>query len=54
VESIQLTRGDDSVVVSVQVPRVAAETEGTAAGEEEAEGAAAEAPAPEAAAEEEK
>jgi len=54
VESVQLTRGDDSVVVSVQVPRVAAETEETAVGEEAAEGAAAEAPTPEAAAEEEK
>jgi large subunit ribosomal protein L25 len=42
VESIQLTRGDDSVVVSVQVPRVVVETEaaGAAAGEA-AEGAAA-------------
>jgi large subunit ribosomal protein L25 len=58
VESTQLTRGDDSVVVSVQVPRVVVETE-----EEEAEGAAeeaageeaeAEAPAAEASAEEEK
>jgi len=54
VESVQLTRGDDSVVVSVQVPRVASETEEAAAGAEVAEGAAAEAPAAEASAEEEK
>ena len=54
VESVQLTRGDDSVVVSVQVPRVVSETEEAAAGAEEAEGAVAEAPAAEASAEEEK
>ena len=53
VESVQLARGDDSVVVSVQVPRVVSETEEAAAGEEEAEGAAAAAPAAEATAEEE-
>lgn len=54
VESVQLTRGDDSVVVSVQVPRVVSETEEAAAGAEEAEGAPAEAPEAEASAEEEK
>ena len=55
VESIQLTRGDDAVVVSVQVPRVAVEAETTEAAEEEvaAEGEKAAAPA-EAASEEEK
>ena len=55
VESIQLTRGDDAVVISVQIPRVAVEAETTEAAEEEvaAEGEKAAAPA-EAASEEEK
>jgi large subunit ribosomal protein L25 len=55
VESIQLTRGDDAVVVSVQVPRVAVEAETTEVAEEEvaAEGEKAAAPA-EPASEEEK
>jgi large subunit ribosomal protein L25 len=55
VESVQLTRGDDSVVVSVQVPRVAAAEESREAGAEgeAVEGAEAAAPA-EPAAEEEK
>ncbi len=55
VESVQLTRGDDSVVVSVQVPRVAAVEEGPeeAVEGEAVEGAEAAAPA-ESAAEEEK
>jgi len=53
VESVQLTRGDDSVVASVQVPRVVVEPEAEAA--EEAEGVeAAEAAPAEPAAEEEK
>jgi len=54
VESVQLARGDDSVVVSVQVPKVVVEAEEVEAGEEAAEGAAAEAPAVEPTAEEEK
>jgi large subunit ribosomal protein L25 len=54
VESVQLGRGDDSVVVSVQVPRVVSETEEAAEGAEEVEAGAAESPAPEASAEEEK
>lgn len=54
VESVQLVRGDDSVVVSVQVPRVVSETEEAPEGEEEAEGEVAEAPEAEAAGEEEK
>ncbi len=55
VESVQLTRGDDPVVVSVQVPRVAVEAEEEAAEavEEAAEGAE-EAPAEQPSGEEEK
>ncbi len=55
VESVQLTRGDDSVVVSVQVPRVAAAEEGPAGAVEGEAAGGAEAAAPaEPAAEEEK
>ena len=45
VESIQLGRGDDSVVVSVQVPRVTVEAEPEAEAEGEAAAAEGEAPA---------
>jgi large subunit ribosomal protein L25 len=41
VESMQLGRGDDSVVVTIQVPRGAIEAGGAAEGEEGEEGAAA-------------
>ncbi|KPK31568.1 MAG: 50S ribosomal protein L25 [Betaproteobacteria bacterium SG8_40] len=55
VESVQLTRGDDSVVVSVQVPRVAAAEEGAEqAAEGEAAGGAEAAAQAQPAAEEEK
>jgi large subunit ribosomal protein L25 len=55
VESVQLTRGDDSVVVSVQVPRVAAAEEGAEqAAEGEAVGGAETAAQAQPAAEEEK